>query len=276
MMTGKAESPGCHTILRTTLLETGYQVIRHVRQTTTQQRFHDVHRNVSLRQFIIKVFGMIVTGSMTPIHIVQLNHGKVPLYVHIHYIVESCHIPMERPSEVADTTGFTFLQKKIQQAIVNETFLECFDTLTATNGVKEIVIDIIYLKILQRIMVHLYRTFEIRDAWIRHLGSDEELVARMAFQSDTHCSFRLTLKIYRSRIEKVYSTLDGIVHQFIHLFLINNVFTILIFLHRPTHTSITEKRNFVTCIRVRTVSHFAFRFTSRTFYRPFLLGLVIR
>ena len=91
---------------------------------------------------------MIVTGSMTPIHIVQLNHGKVPLHIHIHHIIESGHIAMERPSEVTDTTGFAFLQKEIQQAIIDETFLECFDTLTTTNGVEKVIVNVIYLKIL--------------------------------------------------------------------------------------------------------------------------------
>ena len=276
IMSCKAECPRCHAILRTTLLEACYQVVAHLCQSATQQRFHDVHRNVALSQFVVQVFGMVVARSMLPVHIVELDHGEIPLHIHSQHVIECLHIAMERPSEVTDASGFAFLQEEIEQTIVDKSFLKCFDALTATNGVEEIVIDIIHLKVLQGVAVHLYRLLEVRDARIRHLGSDEELVTRMAFEGDTHSRFRLTLEIDRSRIEEVHPMLDGIVYQFVYLFLIHNIFSFFVLLHRPTHTSVAKQRNLVACIRIDTVCHFTCRLTTRTFYRPFLIGLAVR
>ena len=218
---------------------------------------------------------MIVTGSMLPIHVVQLDHGEVPFHIHVQYIIECSHIAMERPTEVTNTSCFTFLQKEIEQAIVDETFLEGFDTLTTTNRVEEIIVDIIHLKILQGIAIHFYRLLEIRNTWVRHLGCNEELVTWMTFESNTHSRFRLTLQIYRSRIEEVHPMLNRIVYQFIHLFLVDNIFTFFVLLHRPAHTSVAKKRYLIAGIRIDTIGHFACRLTTRTFYRPFLSGLVV-
>ena len=131
---------------------------------------------------------MVVTRCMLPIHVVQLDHGEVPFHIHIHHIIECSHIAVERPTEITDTSCFTFLQEEVKQTIVDESFLEGFDTLTTTDRVEEIVVDIIHLKILQRIAIHFYRLLEIRNTRVRHLGCNEELVAWMTLEGNTHSS----------------------------------------------------------------------------------------
>ena len=276
MMSCKTESPRSHAIFRTALLETSYQMVCHLRKTTTQQWFHDVHRNISLGQLIVKIFGMIVARCMTPIHIIKLNHGKIPFHIHRQDIIKNLYISVERPTEVSNSACFAFLQEEIQQAIVDEAFLKGINALATTNGMEKIIVNVIHLKVLHGVSIHLYRALEVRYTRIRHLGSNEILVTRMTTEGNAHDLFRLALQIYRSRIEEIHTMLNGIIHQFVYLFLVDDILSILIFLHRPAHTSVSEKGNLVASIRIDTVGHFTRRFSTCTFHRPFLLGLVIR
>mgnify|MGYP003399373567 CR=1 FL=1 len=70
-------------------------------------------------------------------------------------------------------------------------------------------------------------------------GGNVVFVARMSVQGNPGHPFALTVTINRSGIEIVYPMFDGIIHQAVHAFLIDDT-CFFITEGKPTHTSVTQ------------------------------------
>ena len=125
---------------------------------------------------------------------------------------------------------------------------------------KQVIVDIVHLKVPHRVVVHLHTRIEIGVREVRHLGGDEIFVARMTFQGDAGGSLRPALHVHGSRIEVVHTMPDGVVHQTVHLLLVDHI---PVFRrrrkHGPTHTSVSQYRHPVGRRRYGAVSHLALR-----------------
>ena len=105
----------------------------------TQQRLHNDSRNLTLGQLVIQILCLEVAArSMFPVHIIQLYLYKVPMnfttVMHLQGIVIDFDISVERPSQTADASCFTLLDKKINHTVVYVAFAELLHA-TATNHV---------------------------------------------------------------------------------------------------------------------------------------------
>ena len=182
--TGKAKCPRCHTIFRATLFKTRHDMSGHIREASSQQRFHNDRRNIALHQFIIQIIRIhIASRSMFPIHIIKLYLYKIPF----HFIVQGeCIIicvyrTVKRESQIADTPRLPLFQQKFHHSVINIPCLESLRSAT-TDGVEQIVIDIIRLQILERLAIHGNGILTAIITEIREFGSNEQFLTRMTFQ----------------------------------------------------------------------------------------------
>ena len=221
---GKTESPRSHTALRISLLQAGKDMLGNIRQASAQQRFHHHYRNVLAAHLLVQVVGIHVTSRcVLPVGIVQLNLHEVPVHLVVHgqCPVEFLFCTVERPAQVTNTSGFALLEQEVEQTVVKETALQAAFS-GSTQHVQQVIVDVVHLQVLQRVVI-LYSEIIVGIGEVRHFGGDEELVARMTLQGDTCRLFRPALHIDRSRVEIVHAMFDGVIHQPVHFFLIDDV-----------------------------------------------------
>ena len=135
-------------------------------------------------------------------------------------MVEHLDIAVERPAEVTDATRFTLLEQVVQDAIVDETFVEGLNALAPTEVMQQGVIQIVGLQLLQGVVIHLDRGIVNllwgqalpRQTLIGQLGSDEIALTRMTLQGDTRRFLRPSLQIDRGRVEVVHAMRQCIIH----------------------------------------------------------------
>ena len=140
-------------------LQLSHQILWQVSQTTTQQRFHDDSRDATLLEFVIEVAGIdIVLADLVgiiPVQVVQLYLHEVPVVFVLQgeHLIKHRLLTMERETEVTDTTSLTLLHQKVHDTVVHITAIELVHT--TTDGVQQIVVDIVHLQLLHRVLVHL-------------------------------------------------------------------------------------------------------------------------
>ena len=81
---------------------------------------------------------------MAPVKEVHLYLYEVPVVVvvMVEQPVEGADVAVIGETEVADAASLTLFQEEVEQAVVEEAFLECVDT-SAADTVQQVVVDIV-------------------------------------------------------------------------------------------------------------------------------------
>lgn len=150
---------------------------------------------------------------------------------------------------------FLRFQQMIQHTIVQETAFDFFHT-AHPHSMKQEIVDVIHLKFLEGIVVHLQGLFPAPGVWLEvgNLGGYVVFVTGMAVQGNTCHPFALSVTIHGSGIEIVYAMLDGIVHQPVHPFLVDDT-RLLVAEGELAHTSISQQRHLVAGGRGGSIGH---------------------
>ena len=82
----------------------------------------------------------IVSGRMSPIHVIELDLHEVPMYlfVHLQHTIEHFNIAMKGPAEMPDSSPFPFFEQEIEHPILYETPVEQVHS-AATYAVQEVI-----------------------------------------------------------------------------------------------------------------------------------------
>ena len=137
-------------------------------------------------EFFIKVAGIYIILAylvgIVPIQIVQFYLYKIPLVFVCQgkHLVKYCLFTMERETQVTDSANLALLHQIINNAIVDIATLKLIHT--STNGVKQIVIDIVNLQLLHRVLIHFDSlvTLPIVTIKVREFGGYEILITLVA------------------------------------------------------------------------------------------------
>ena len=62
-------------------------------------------------------------------------------------------------SEIANAPCIPLLHKESQQTVIDEAFFQHSYTVTASNGMQQIIVNVVSLQPLQRILIHLLALF---------------------------------------------------------------------------------------------------------------------
>ena len=241
-------------------------MIRHPRQATAQERLHDDGRDVPFVQLAVEVFRIhVARGGVLPVEVVELDLHEVPRNAHVEHVVEHLHVPMEGPAQVADPSLGTLLQHEVEHAILDVAILEKLDAAASTDGVHQVVVQVVGLQVLQGLVEHGDRVLTRIVAEVRHLGGQVVGLARMATQGDARSLLRHTLHIDRGSVEIVHAMLDGIVHEAVHLLLVDHILAIVSLLHRPSHTAIAQEGNTIPRRGILSVGHLVGRHLAQGF-----------
>ena len=163
------------------------------------------------------------------------------LFVHGKYLIEHFFCTMERKSEITDSPCFSFLNEIVKHSVLNISGTESLYAAIA-DGMKQIIVDIVHLKFLERPLVHLYGILARIVREIRQLCCYIEFIPRMTFKSYTCRFFRPSLNINRRRVVIVHSMRHGIVNKLIYCILIYHItVTCRRFKCRPSHTAISQQ-----------------------------------
>ena len=183
---------------------------------------------------------------MSPVYVVQLNLHEIPVVfvVVVDEPVEDLHVSVIGEAEVANAACLALADEEVKQSVVDEARAEVVHAAT-TNGVHQVVVDVVHLKAFERALIHLLRFLKTLHvpALVRHLRCDIVRFARVAFQGDARHVLRVS--IGRSRVEVVHTVLNSIVHHLVHLLLASG----------QAHHTEAQQRHFVTRVVVHTIGH---------------------
>ena len=187
--TGKAESPRGHAVLRALLLQARHDVIRHVGEAATQKRLHDDGWDVPFMQLAVEIFRIHVAGGgVLPIQVVQLDLHEVPRNAHVEHMIEHLHVAMEGPTKVTDASRLPLLQQEIQHTIVDITILEELDATASSDGVHQVVVQIVRLQALEGLAIHRQGVLPGVVSLVGEFGRQEIGVARMTTEGNSRGS----------------------------------------------------------------------------------------
>ena len=235
-----AEGPGGDGALGLPRLELVAQLRGDLRQGAAAQRLHDHDGNLPFVQLGVEVVGAgVASAGMLPVHVVHLDLHEVPvvLLVQGHHVVEALLVAVEGETEVADAARLALLHEEVHDAAVLEAVLEI---LAVTDGVQQVVVDVVGLEDLQRAAVHLHAVLE--GGWPEHgqLGGQEPLLAGIAVQRLGRGPFAVAAQVDRGGVEIVDAMFDGEVHQAVDFLLVDMVLTVLALDHRPAHAAVAQ------------------------------------
>ena len=152
----EAECPRGNATLGTALFQTAHDVVREFGQTATKERFHHHYGYTPLDALCVEVFGTdaATLGNM-PVHIVHLQEHEVPMIgiVQGKEFVEHLLGTVERPSKMTDTACLALLLEEVQHTVVHVALAEIVHT-SATQGVKQIVVDVVHLQLTEGAVIH--------------------------------------------------------------------------------------------------------------------------
>ena len=242
-------------------LKLGGKILRQICQATTQQRLHDNSGYTLLRKFCIKIAGIDITLAylvgIVPVKIVELYLHEVPviLIMHGEHLIEDTLLSVERESKITDTSCLALFKKEIHDAIVDITSMKLIHA--STNGMQQIIVDIIHLEFLHRVKIHPFRLLKrpVVVVKIREFRSHEILITLMAAQGNASATLRLSLTIDRRSIEIVQPMFDSIIHLFVDHLLIKLI--AIIHLRRQAHHAISQQRHFLLSLGIHTICHLA-------------------
>ena len=172
-----AESPRCHAALWCFAFQLCSQILGQVGQSSAQQGFHDDGRDMAFLQFLIQVTGIHITVvylvGIVPVQIVQLYLHKVPVVLLIHgqYLVEYLLKTMEREAKMTDASRLALFHQIVHHTVIHIATVKLVHA--ATDGVQQIVVDIVHLQVLQRVLIHLDTRLPTlcRGVEVRQFGS---------------------------------------------------------------------------------------------------------
>ena len=159
--------------------------------------------------FCIGVAGIDFAG-MLPVHIVELNLYEVPMVfsgiVQAEQIVNHLDIAVVRPSQVADAALSLLLHAPVEHTVVEEPCVEGFHAVEVValqvagrhaDAVKQIIVDMVGLQLLERIFEHGYAGFVAPGfgSKVREFCRYEVLGAVVACQSRSCGRFALSFAV---------------------------------------------------------------------------------
>ena len=113
----------------------------------------------------------------------------------------------------------------------------------------QVVIDVVRAQVLEGIAVHLLGGIHESlagdtrpiDVMVRHLGGDEIAVARVTAQGKSGSWLRFTFLVNRRRIEIIQSGFEGMIHEAVYRFLVDNhLFVTRLTESRPAHATVAK------------------------------------
>jgi len=196
---------------------------------------YDDARDATAMQGFVKVFGIGVARvklvGILPVKVVQLDLDEVPvvftLVVPLQQHVEDVDVAVVREAEVADASSIFLFDEPIQDAVVDEASVEQLVTVevvgVAANAVKQQVVDVVGLKLFQRVLKHGLGslTTPCGRTEVRQLGGDVVRVARMPRKGDARRAFRKAFAIGRRCVKVVDAVFEGIVHLLVDHLLVD-------------------------------------------------------
>ena len=236
-------------------------MVVHVRQPAAQQRLHDDGRNTPFFEFTVKIFGVGIPivdfFGVFPVDVIELDLHEIPfdLIVPRKQVIEDLDIAVIRESQVSDTSRFAFGNEKIEHPVIEIASFQRLHT-AHTDAVKQQVVEIIDLQLLERIAVHRQRSFPApsRRSKVRQFGGNQIFVARMTAQRNARCAFRTPFTISGRRIEIVDAVRDGVIDQRIDHLLVD-LLVAAVGNGRPAHTTVPQQRHAVARSRISAVGH---------------------
>ena len=253
-------------------------MVGHFAQPAAQQGFHDDGGNLQFGQPVIQVFARTaLVLIVVPVAVVSLNLYKVPFVfvVMVQHPVKDSHIAVEREAQVPDSPCSPLFHQPVQQAVVEEALVQVVHT-AATYRVQEQIVYIVRLHILQAVLEDLLSCLEavLLGTEVRQLRSYEVLVPAVAalLQGDAQRLLALSPAVGWRRIEVVYTMIQCILTEAVHLFLVYHILVIY-FLGRQAHPAVTQNTYFLLCLRVHPVGHLIRR--NRTCMMPHIIYLSV-
>ena len=151
---------------------------------------------------------------------------------------------MEGQSELADLSFLTLLEEEFKDSVVLETLLETFGS-AASEGVEEVVVDVVDLEVLEGVVVELHGDLAVVALEVGHLGGDVVAVSGVPAEGYSHGFLALTLEIDWGCVEVVDSVGESVVNQVVDVLLVDDVFPVGVLFHRETHAAVAQKGDFV-------------------------------
>ena len=176
------------------------------------------------------------------------------------HVVEHGHVAMVGETEVAYAACLALFQKVVEHAVVDIAGVELLHAATHAHAVKEQVVDVVDLQLLERVVVHPERRLAGpgRRREIRQFGGYEVLVAGMPFQRYPRGPFRAPYAVGGRCVEIVYSVGYGVVNQRVDGFLVKiggGIAPRAASHVEPAHASVSQERHLVAGRWVDAVGH---------------------
>ena len=256
----EAEGPGGDGLVGLALLHLGGDGVRHVGEAASEERLHDHDGDSALVQFGVEVVRIDVADpvGMGPVHVVHLDLDEVPDHlagvVQFHEVVELMLGAVEGESEVPDPARFLFLAQEVDHAVLYVALLEGL-LAAPSDGMEEVVVEIIGLELLEGVPVHPEGGLHRLVSEVGKLRRDEVLLPRMTTQGDARGFFRLPLQVGGGGVEVIDAVFDGIVHHLVHGFLVDDVFPVGVLDHGPAHAAEAQEGYLVPAHGILPVDH---------------------
>ena len=256
--THEPERPGSQRGLRVPLLEPVHDASGRVRQAAALQRLHDHDRDLPPVQFIVQVLGVDIAHSVgvLPVEVVHLDLNEVPvvLVVQLQKLVELLLIAVEGKSELADLPFLPVRLKQVHHPVVHEPVVESLKA-SAAEGVEQVVVQIVRLKVPERIVVQFQGRGPGMVAEVGQFSGEVVRAPRMPAQGVAHSLLGKSPEIDRGGVVVVHAVSQGVVNQFVRVLLIHDVLTVPVLLHRETHAAVAEQGDLVAVAGVLTHLH---------------------
>ena len=125
---------------------------------------------------------------------------------------------------------------------------------------KQIVVDIIDAQLLERIAIHGDACLKclVLGGKIRQFCGNHKFAALVFAQSNAQSLFGESLAVARRCVEIVHAMSNGIIHQAVHLVLVDVAFALLLLVvveHRQAHHAITKQRYRSVAVGHVTIGH---------------------
>ena len=263
---GIAEGPRGDAVFGVALLELVGHELRHVGESSAEQRLHHGGRNAALLQFAVEIAGIGVAFvdfvGVVPVEVVEFNHHEIPLVFVVprKERVEHGDVAVVGESEVANASGLALFGQIVEHSIVDIALAEGFHS-AAADAVEQVEVDVIDLQLLERIFIHLDAALaRLRfGREVRELRGHEVFAALVAAQGDARAVFRHSLTIGRAGVEIVHTVFDGVIDQSVHHFLVDGFLAFAGGLAgdgRQSHHAVAQERHFAR-VRYFAIGHLA-------------------
>ena len=246
--THEPERPGSQRRIRVPLLEPVHDAFGRIGETASLKRLHNHNRDLPLVQFVVQVLGIDIALAVgvLPVEVVHLDLDEVPvvLVVKFQKFIELLLITVEGKPELADLAFFPVCLKQIHHPVVHEPVIESLKA-SASEGVKQVVVQIVRLKIPERIVVQFQGRGSGVVTEVGQFRGDEVRVSRMPAEGVPDSLFRQPPEIDGGGVVVVHSVGQSVVNQLVGILLVHDVLAFFVFLHRETHAPVAKQGDHV-------------------------------